>query len=88
MCVMIKKVTTTKRPVISKVTIQKANERMINKVRKRDLKIVAQHYVTRKKLNPNEPLPMDQVVKVNKETDALAMFLERFGKKYADKLNK
>lgn len=85
---MIEKVTNVKTPTISKVTIQKANERMINKVRKRDLKIVAQRYVARKKHNPNEPLPMDDVVKVSKETNALAMFLERFGEKYADKLNK
>lgn len=85
---MIEKVTNLKTPTISKVTIQKANERMINKVRKRALKTVAQGYVARKRLNPNEPLPMDDVVKVSKETNALVTFLERFGKKYADKLNK
>ena len=76
---MINKVNGVKSKLTSITTMRKANKRMMNSAKRDAIKNIAHSYVARKAINPNEPLPADEVVKVfNKRSFVSKLFPSLF----------
>lgn len=76
---MINKVSNIKSPQISIETIRRANDKMIRSTTKYAIKNIAQSHLARKIINPNEPLPVKEVLKVYyKHNPVLRLFPSLF----------